>query len=214
MLVVRPRLARAACAAGRSKRPGVSRGGAVQSPFPSSSSIPLAFHVRTVTFSTEKIEHQSAVFYKLIVGGIGSCFWDVTRRFSDFQQLSNRINGSTSVEIHAPFPPRHWFSFAVALTDGEERARFSGLEEWFSAVLAIATGECCRNDVTVLDANRIKVLLDEFLETNENLTTALKNTPAEDSIEDYIASIQGKLCDDNSNPTPLEEWGLSASESG
>jgi hypothetical protein len=187
MLLLKPGLGHATCAASRRHgRSKASRGGAIQPSAPPSKSFPLPFHIRQATISSERIVHESVTFYKIVVSGIGNCSWDVFRRFSDFQQLFEKMS-ITSFEIKVKFPPRHWFSFFIALTEEEEDERQRTLEQWFAAVMTIANGDCRPNGASTFDVNQIKSCLNDFLDMKENFATALKNTEEDDiAVQDEV----------------------------
>ena len=172
--------------AGAGAGAGRSRGeGAVPPTLPPSKTIPLLFHIRSATLAPEDIEHESTTFYKITVGAIGNCFWDVYRRYSDFQSLQEKISYLiTSFEINAKFPPRHWFSFFVTLTDEEKRQRHLGLEAWLADIMLIATGSYHPPNATTYDVNQLKDCLSSFFEMNENFASALKSTEDETSLDD------------------------------
>jgi hypothetical protein len=172
-------------------RPGASRGGAIPPSMPSSSGIPILFHIRTAAICL-RIDNNSTLYYKIAVGGIGNSTWDVFRRFSDFQLLQENINSLiSSFEIQVSFPRRHWFTFLIALTDTEEKERQEGLQQWLFAAMDIAVGDHRPKGATTVDVNRIKECLNEFFEMKENFATALKNTEEEitDENEDGTHAV-------------------------
>ena len=143
---------------------------------PPSKSFPLPFHICTATLSCDRVIHNSFIYYKVNIGGIGNSSWDVYRRFSDFQLLYEKIH----IKVNKKFPPRYWFSFLIALTEDEENMRQRDLSTWFSSIMAIAVGETRPNGASTFEINKLKECLNDFLDMKENFATALKNTEQED----------------------------------
>ena len=179
---------------GRCGHRGGGRGGAIPHQIPPSKTVPLEFHVRSAHISDETVSHESHIFYKITVGAIGNCTWDVYRRYSDFYHLYERVS-YLEIDIDHPFPPRHWFSFIISLSDEEQHERLKGLEKWFSTVISIVCGDRkTKKIINTYDMNQLKVHLMEFLEVNEHFYAALRNSG--ETLENLIIP-QDIKCENN-----------------